>query len=68
MQSAPGDSAELQGMLPSGITIEKSVEGKGKDIADGGASGGGGGGGAEPGICLMIESPFRILRVSKFTK
>ncbi|XP_065161233.1 transient receptor potential cation channel subfamily A member 1 isoform X2 [Atheta coriaria] len=65
MQSAPGDSAELQGMLPSGITIEKSVEGKGKDIADGGASGGGGGGGAEPGICLMIESPFRILRAAE---
>lgn len=46
-------------MMPS-VEVHKTTK---KNKKAGEDQGGGGGGGGAPGVCLMTESPFRILRV-----
>lgn len=50
------EQAELQSMLPSGVTVEKSSPTVTAAATTDGPK--------KEGLCLMTESPFRILRVS----
>lgn len=51
LKSAPGDAGEMQNMLPSIIKVHRLSNAQKPAPEDNG------------GVCLMTESPYRILRV-----
>lgn len=52
LKSAPGDAGEMQNMLPSIVKVHRLSNAQKPPADDIG------------GVCLMTESPYRILRVS----
>lgn len=51
LKSAPGDAGEMQNMLPSIVRVHRLSNAQKPPAEDNG------------GVCLMTESPYRILRV-----
>ncbi|XP_017771152.1 PREDICTED: uncharacterized protein LOC108558677, partial [Nicrophorus vespilloides] len=76
LKSAPGEPVELQTMLPSSVSVQKpppakkaedkKQEAEKKKPPEKAGKGKGGkkapAGGGAPGICLMTESPYRIIK------